>query len=471
MKNKKSNFSEWYTEVIQEAGLLEYSKVSGCMVYRPYSYAIWEKIVAEIDKRFKKIGIKNTYFPLLMPKHLLMKEKDHFEGFNPEVAWVTHTGDSELDEPLAVRPTSEVIMYDSYAKWIRSHRDLPLRLNQWNTVIRWEFKHATPFIRGREILWNEGHTVFATQKEALAEEKQIMDIYKEVCEEYLATPGIMGRKSDKEKFAGALFTVSFEQIMPDKKAVQGPDFHHDGQAFAKMFKITFLDKNEKTQYAWQNTFALTMRQIGVMIANHGDDKGLVLPPKIAPVQIIIIPIYDAKSKKEVMTAAKNIQDKLGKEFLVELDDREGYTPGWKFHDAELKGVPLRLEIGPRDLKNKTVVLARRDTGKKSEVKITQLGKEVSKILDDIQDHLFKKASKFLKDNIHEANNIDAFEKILKSEKGIIRAGWCGSRKCEDEVKDRTGAKITNMPYGLKAKGNCLLCGKKAKQMAHFARSY
>jgi prolyl-tRNA synthetase len=470
MKNKKSNFSEWYTEVIQEAKLADYTKVSGCIVFMPYSYAIWEKIVEEIDKRFKKIGIKNCYFPLLMPKSLLMKEVEHFKGFAPEVAWVTKTGNTDLDEHLAIRPTSEVIMYDSYAKWIRSHRDLPLRLNQWNNVLRWEFKYATPFLRTREFLWCEGHTVFAEKKEAEAESKQIMDIWKEMTEEYMAIPGIHGRKTDKEKFAGAEYTLSVEHILPDKRAIQGPDFHHDGQNFSKMFKIQFLDKNEKSQFAYQNTFAFTTRELGVMFAVHGDDKGLVLPPKIAPTQIIIIPIFDNKSKKQVLAKANEMKDFLS-DFRIEIDDREGYTPGWKFHDAELKGIPLRIEVGPRDLENKTVVLARRDTSEKKVIKLNKLGKEVPAILDIIQNNLFDNAKKFLNENIHEANNLDAFKTILKTEKGIIRAGWCGSRVCEDDVKDKTGAKITNMPFGLKAKGKCVYCGNPAKYIAHFAKSY
>ncbi len=470
MKNKKENFSEWYTEVIQEAGLMDYTKVSGCIIFKPYAYAIWEKMVAEVDKRFKKMGIKNAYFPLLMPKSLLMKEVEHFKGFAPEVAWVTKTGNTELEEPLAIRPTSEVIMYDSYAKWIRSHRDLPLRLNQWNTVIRWEFKHPTPFLRTREILWNEGHTAFATKKEAEAEGKQIMSLWKEINEDYLALPGIEGRKTDKEKFPGAEYTLTFEYIMPDKKAIQGADFHHDGQNFSKMFKIQFLDENEKKQYVWQNTFAMTTRQIGIMIATHGDDKGLVLPPKIAPIQIIIIPIFDAKSKKKVLLVSSKIKEQLT-DFSVEIDDREGYSPGWKFHDAELKGIPLRIEIGPRDIEKKMVVMARRDTGVKVDVKMSQIKKESAHLLADIQQNLYKKAKKFLEYSINEASNMAAFEKILSIQKGFIRAGWCGSQKCEDSIKDRTGAKITNLPYNLKATGNCIYCSKSAKYVAHFAKSY
>jgi prolyl-tRNA synthetase len=470
MKAKKSNFSEWYTEVVVESKLADYTKVSGCIVYRPYSYAIWEKVKAEIDLRFKSLGIQNCYFPLLIPKSLLMKEVDHFEGFNPEVAWVTKSGTSNMEEHLAIRPTSEVIMYDSYAKWIRSHRDLPLRLNQWNNVVRWEFKHATPFLRGREFLWQEGHTVFATPKEAEAEAKQIIDIYQEVCEKYLAIPCLVGRKSEKEKFAGAEYSISIEHLMPDKKAIQGPDFHHDGQKFSKMFKIQFLNKHEKNEFAWQNTFGFSTREMGVMFAIHGDDNGLVLPPKIAPTQIIIVPIFDAKSKKAVLKAATKIKDQLS-DFSVEIDDRDGYSPGWKFNEAELKGIPLRIEIGPRDLKNKAAVLARRDTGEKKIVKQTEITKETKKTLDTIQKDMFKKAKKFMEENIHEASNMDAFKKILKEQKGIIRAGWCNSRKCEDLVKDETSAKITNLPYGFKAKGSCVYCGKPAKHIAHFAKSY
>jgi prolyl-tRNA synthetase len=470
MKNKKKDFSEWYTEVIQEAKLADYTKVSGCIVFMPYSYAIWERLVSEIDKRFKKLGIQNAYFPLLMPKSLLMKEVEHFKGFAPEVAWVTKTGSSDLDEHLAIRPTSEVIMYDSYAKWIRSHRDLPLKLNQWNNVLRWEFKYATPFLRTREFLWCEGHTVFATKEEAEAESKQIMAIWKEITEEYMALPGIHGKKTDKEKFAGAEYTLSVEHILPDKRAIQGPDFHHDGQNFSKMFKIQFLDKDEKSQFAQQNTFAFTTRELGVMFAVHGDDKGLVLPPKVAPTQVIIIPIFDNKSKKQVLSKANEMKEFLS-DFRVEIDDREGYTPGWKFHDAELRGIPLRVEIGPRDLANKTAVLARRDTGEKKEIKLNKLGKEVPVQLDAIQKNLFEKAKSFLNENIHEANNLDALKTILENEKGIIQAGWCGSRACEDNVKDKTAAKITNMPFGFKPKGKCVYCGKPAKHVAHFAKSY
>jgi prolyl-tRNA synthetase len=302
------------------------------MVYRPAAYAIWEIMQKATDEEFKKIGIQNVYFPLLIPERLLKKEKEHVEGFSPEVAWVTQTGDTKLGERLAIRPTSETIMYESFSKWIRSWRDLPLKFNQWNNVLRWEFKHPIPFLRTREFLWNEGHTVFATEGDAEAERDQILNIYKKITEEYLALPGMMGKKTDKEKFAGAVESYSIEHLLPDGRAIQGPDFHNDGQNFAKAFDISFLDKNGKKQYAWQNTWAISTREIGVMVAVHSDDRGLVLPPKVAPVQAVIVPIFDEKSKNSVLSEARKIEQKLKKKFRVNLDDREYYTPGWKFSE-------------------------------------------------------------------------------------------------------------------------------------------
>ncbi len=470
MKVKKAKFSEWYTDIIREAELMDYSSVGGSMVIRPYAYAIWEKIVAEIDQRFKDSGIKNAYFPLLIPERLLRKEARHFEGFNPEVAWVTHAGRTKLPERLAIRPTSETIMYESYTKWIRSWRDLPMRINQWNNVVRWEFKHPTPFLRTREFLWNEGHTVFATQKEAEEEGKEILGIYQDIQENLLALPGILGQKTDTEKFAGAVWSMSFEHIMPDGRAIQGSDFHHDGQNFAKVFDINFLDKDGKRQYVWQNTFAITTRIIGVMLATHGDDKGLVLPPKIAPIQIVIIPIYDVKNKKKVLVAAEKIKKDLS-DFSVELDDRQGYTPGWKFNQWEVKGIPLRIEIGPKDLVKREVVLARRDTGQKKATKQSGLKTIVSRTLNDIQKNLLSNAQKTLNESITEAKTYAELKKILKNQGGFVKAGWCGTESCEEKIKDETGAKITNLPIGLKPKGNCIKCGRGAKHAAYFARSY
>jgi prolyl-tRNA synthetase len=376
-----------------------------------------------------------------------------------------------LDERLAIRPTSETIIYPSFSKWIRSWRDLPMRYNLWNNVVRWEFKHAVPFLRTREFLWNEGHTIFATQEEALAEEKEILGIYKKTTEDLLALPGLMGRKTDKEKFAGAMFSASIEHLMPDGIAIQGPDFHHDGQNFAKAFDITFLDKEKKKQYAWQNTWAITTREIGVMIAVHGDDKGLVLPPRVAPIQVVIVPIYDSKTREEILKEAKEIEKKIKTEFRTKLDDREEFSPGFKYNEWELKGVPIRVEIGPKDVKNKQVVLVRRDTNKKEIVKVDNIISKLKEMIDDIHKSMFNKALDFLKSNTHKVKTYDEFKKVIKKG-GIIQSCWCGERKCEDKVKEDTGAKIINIPFEQeKVFCDCIVCGKKAKLVANFAKSY
>jgi len=469
---KAEDFSEWYTQVIQKADLADYSAVSGCIVYKPHSYAVWEKIKEVTDKRFKAIGIKNAYFPLFIPESLLKKEAAHVEGFTPEVAWVTHAGSSKLKERLAVRPTSETIMYDSYAKWIRSYNDLPLRINQWNNVVRWEFKHPTPFLRGREFLWNEGHTCFATKKEAEAEKDQIIGIYDDVCRDYLALPSLIGKKSEKEKFAGAEYTISMEFVVPNGKAIQGPDFHHDGQIFAKAFDITFSDKDGKKDYVWQNTFAITTRMIGVMIAIHGDDKGLVLPPNLAPIQVAIVPILFDKTKKKVLAAARKINDKLEKiGFLVHLDDRDNYSPGWKFNEWELKGVPIRIEIGPKDLEKEQVTMVRRDNHEKQALPIIGVEKEVELILNQIQQDLLQKAEKLLKSSIAKVDNFKDALKQLKDKK-IILAPWCGSVECEDNFKSKTGAKSLNSPLKQpKVTEKCFACKEKAKSWFYFGKSY
>ncbi len=468
---KKEDFDKWYIEVILKSELADYSDVSGCIILRPDSYFIWEQIQRFTDDQFKKAGIQNVYFPLFIPEKFLNKEKEHVEGFSPEVAWVTQTGNSKLDERLAIRPTSETIIYPSFSKWIRSWRDLPMRYNLWNNVVRWEFKHAVPFLRTREFLWNEGHTIFATQEEALAEEKEILGIYKKTTEDLLALPGMMGRKTDKEKFAGAVFSASIEHLMPDGIAIQGPDFHHDGQNFAKAFDITFLDKEKKKQYAWQNTWAITTREIGVMIAVHGDDKGLVLPPKVAPIQVVIVPIYDSKNREEILNEAKNLEKKLKTDFRIKLDDREEFSPGFKYNEWELKGVPIRMEIGPKDVKNKQIVLVRRDTNKKEIVKVDNVVSKLKEMIDDIQKNMFNKALDFLKSNTHKVKTYNEFKAVIKKG-GIIQSCWCGERKCEDKVKEDTGAKIINIPFEQeKVFCDCIVCGKKAKVIANFAKSY
>jgi prolyl-tRNA synthetase len=468
---KAENFSEWYPQVLTKSWFIDYTDVSGALVFLPAANAAWQMIMAHVDSEFRKLGIEDVYFPLFIPEKLLEKEKEHVKGFAPEVAWVTEAGNTKLDERLAIRPTSETIMYKSYSKWIRSWRDLPVRFNQWNNVVRWEFKHPTPLLRSREYLWNEGHTAFATQKEADAERDLILGIYEKTLRDYLALPGIVGRKSEKEKFAGALASYSIEHIMPDGWAIQGPDFHSDGQNFAKAFEIKFLDQDEKMSYVWQNTFAITTRELGVMVATHSDDKGLVLPPLVAYIQAVIVPIYK-KDDNTVKKFSEKVFADLSKKVRIRLDDRDGYTPGFKFNEWELKGVPLRIEIGPKDVANNSVVLVRRDTGEKTQVPVSALDAKVPEALEKMQADLYKKASEFMKSNIHGVKNYDEFKETLKKKKGMIHAPWCGSQECEDKIKDETGAKITNIPFEQGKLGEkCIYCGKKAKEMANFARSY
>jgi len=469
---KSENFDEWYIQIILKSELADYSAVSGCMIFRPDSYFIWEQIQKFTDDNFKRSGIKNVYFPLFIPEKLLAKEKEHVEGFSPEVAWVTHAGNSKLDERLAVRPTSETIMYPSYAKWTRSWRDLPMRYNQWNNVIRWESKHAVPLLRTREFLWQEGHTAFATEKEALAEEDEIIGIYRKTTEDLLALPGIVGRKTDKEKFAGAVFTTSIEHLMPDMRAIQGPDFHHDGQNFSKAFDITFLDENKKKQYVWQNTFGMSTREIGVMIAIHSDDKGLVIPPKVVPIQVVIIPIYDSKTRDGILNEARKLESEVKSKFRTKLDDREEFSPGFKYNEWELKGVPIRIEMGPKDIKSKQAILVRRDTGKKEAVKINNIISRIRDLLEEIQKSMFNKAFDLLKNNTHEVKTYDELKKILKAKGGFLQACWCGERSCEDKLKEDTGAKIINIPFKQgKINCDCIICGKKAKKIVNVAKSY
>jgi prolyl-tRNA synthetase len=469
---KSENFMEWYLQVIVKSDFMDYTDVSGCLAFRPAAYGAWQMVMNATDAEFKKIGIEDVYFPIFIPEKMLQKEVEHFKGFVPEVAWVTRSGDSEFSEKLAVRPTSETIMYPSYSKWIRSWRDLPMRYNQWNNVVRWEFKHPTPFIRSREFLWNEGHTVFASEKEALAEKKQILKIYQKILKEYFALPGILGKKTDKEKFAGAIATYSIEHIMPDGWAIQGPDHHYDGQNFAKAFDIKFLDKDGNSSYAWQNTFALTTRELGVMVAVHGDDKGLILPPRLAYIQVVIVPIYKNENMEKVMQYSKTISKMLGKKFRTRLDDRDGYSPGYKFNEWELKGIPIRIEAGPREMDAGKIVIARRDTGEKIECELKVAKTAITKLLGAINENMYAKADAFLKANIHTVDNYEEFKKVLNEKKGIINAPWCGKTECEDKIKEETGAKITNIPLEQgKRLEKCVYCGKKSKSMANFARSY
>lgn len=469
---KAQDFDEWYTQAILKSELADYSPVSGCLVYRPAGYAIWEKLRDATDKEFKKAGIQNAYFPLFIPERLLRKEQKHVEGFAPEVAWVTHAGDSELEERLAVRPTSETIIYEVVRKWIRSWRDIPLRLNLWNNVVRWEFKHPTPFLRGREFLWNEGHTMFATREEADAERDQILGIYKRMTEDFLALPGLIGRKTESEKFAGALASFSIEHLMPNGKAIQGPDFHSDGQNFSKAFELTFVDQSGERQFVWQNTWAITTREIGVMIAVHGDDKGLILPPKVAPIQVVIVPIVNDETRSKVMEEAKRIRDLLQESYSVRLDDRDYLTPGRKFNEWELKGVPLRLETGPRDMNQGQVVLVRRDTSMKRAVKTVEVVAEVGRELEDIQKSLLAHATEWFRANVRPAKTFDELKAIVAEKGGVVQAAWCGGEACETQVKADTGAKIVNISMDNPSEGcACVVCGQAGRMVANFAKSY
>ncbi len=467
---EKDDFSDWFTQLMLKADLADYTDVSGCIVFKPSSYAIWEKIKEEVDKRFKPLGVKNAYFPLFIPKKLLSKEKEHVEGFSPEVAWVTEAGETKLSEKLAIRPTSETIMYPSYSKWIRSWRDLPLKINLWNNVVRWEFKHPVPFLRTREFLWNELHTALATEKEAWEEGKQILSVYKEVTEKYLALYGMAGRKTEKEKFAGAVASEKLHYIMPNGKAIEGPCFHFDGQNFARAYDIKFLDEKGERQYVFQNTYAISTRMLGVMFAIHSDEKGLILPPKIAQNPVVIIPIFFEKDKEEVIKEAKKIAQEL-EEFSPILDDRDNYKPGFKFNEWELKGIPIRIEIGARDIEKKEAIVVRRDTGEKKPIKIAELKKEIPKILDNIQLLLYKKSEKLFNSKIEKAKTLEELQKVIDNKKVGITP-LCSSEKCEDMMKFETkGAKALFISQD-KVKGEkCIICQKPAAYFVYAGKSY
>ncbi len=464
---KKEDFSEWYTQVVTKAELADYSLVSGCMVLRPGSFAIWEKIQSHLDGKFKETGHKNVYFPLFIPESLLTKESDHVEGFSPEVAWVTHAGDSPLNERLAIRPTSETIMYDSYSKWLRSWRDLPFLYNQWCSVVRWEFKYPRPFLRTREFLWQEGHTVHETQKDAVEEVMQILHLYRDTIEQEFAIPVIIGKKTEKEKFAGADFTTTLEAMMPDGKALQMGTSHHLAQNFAKPFGLRFQGRDGKEQIPWQTSWGVSTRLIGAIIMAHGDDKGLVLPPNVAPLHVAIVPILFEDTREKVIAAAEKLKTSLN-EYSVELDLRD-HKPGWKFNDWEMKGVPIRIEIGPRDVDNNQVVVARRDTGEKQTVAMDDVAQQVRSALEEMQKSLFDVQKKFLDSNIRDATTIEDLKKNAEEEKWSS-AFFCGKEDCEEDIKEKTGGITTRVvPFNADS-GSCLNCGKKGPQ-TYFAKAY
>jgi prolyl-tRNA synthetase len=469
---QSEDFSRWYLDVVRRAELADYSPVKGCMVIRPYGYAIWELIQKGLDERFKKTGHVNAYFPLFIPESLLMREAEHVEGFAPQVAWVTRGGDEELEERLIVRPTSEVIIGTMYAKWIQSWRDLPILINQWANVVRWE-KVTRPFLRTTEFLWQEGHTAHETEMEAQEETLRILQLYKDFCENELAMPVVDGQKSESEKFAGASRTYSIEALMGDGRALQAGTSHNLGQNFAKAFEIQFQGRDKQMQHAWTTSWGVSTRLIGGAIMTHGDDSGLILPPRVAPYQVVIVPISRGNWQETVLPKAREIQAELSRrDIRVMLDDRDSFTPGWKFAEWEMRGVPLRLEIGPKDIEKSQVLLARRDTREKLPTPVEGLAGRVAELLKEIQQALFRRALYFREQHTSRAANYDEFKQAMEGRPGFVIAGWCGSADCEAQIKADTQATLRNIPFGSeRVEGTCVKCGRPSGGEAWFAKAY
>jgi prolyl-tRNA synthetase len=470
---KSLDFSDWYTQCVFKSGIADYSPSKGFIILRPYGYAIWEIIREILDEELKKTGHKNGFLPVLIPESLLTKEKDHFDGFLPEVFWVTKSGDCDLGEKLAVRPTSETLAYSMFSKWISSYRDLPLKLNFWNSALRAEIKSTKPLIRNSEFLWQEGHTAHTDENEANKEVRMILDIYKMLIEEYLAIPTLSGFKTDKEKFVGAKYTTCLESAMADGKALQMATSHHLGQNFSKPFDIKFLDKDTTEQYVWQTSWGISWRVIGAIIMVHGDDKGLILPPKISPTQVIIVPIYKDESKTVVKQKAYELEQKLkDSQIRVQTDDRDEYTSGWKFNDWEMKGVPLRVNIGLRDIQENQVELIRRDTKERFYVKEKELVKQTLSILEKIQSNMFDRAKNLLQEKTRSATTLEELLSVLDATGGFVACSWCGKRKCEDLVKEKTTADIRIVPFNPKNNiSSCIGCGNQETIEVYFGRAY
>jgi len=470
--SKNDNFSEWYTQVIIKAELADYAPVKGLIVLRPDGYSIWESIKESLDSKLKETGHRNGFLPVLIPESLLAKEKEHFEGLNPEVFWVTHSGNSELGDRLALRPTSETLAYSLFSKWIRSWRDLPLKMNFWNTALRAEIKGTKPFLRTSEFLWQEGHTVHATKDEAEKEVADILELYKKTIEEELAVPVITGKKSENDKFVGAVYTDTLESLMPDGKALQMGTSHFLGQNFSKPFDVKYLNETNTETFAWQTSWGVSWRLIGGMIMTHGDDKGLILPPKIAPIQVVIIPIYHTNDDKDsVIQKAHQIKDDLTKiDLRVHLDDREQLTPGFKFNDWEMKGIPIRIEIGPKDIAKKQVVLVRRHNRTKTSLNMDSLTVEISSELKNIQKEMFDAAKKILDERIVRVSEYQQFKEQLDNGK-MIDCSWCGNQTCEDKIKEETGADIRVIPSDNTKAETCIYCKNSGTTNVLFARGY
>ncbi|MBR6280909.1 MAG: proline--tRNA ligase [Lachnospiraceae bacterium] len=463
------DFAQWYTDVVVKADLIAYSSVKGCMIIKPDGYVIWENIQHELDRRFKETGVQNVYMPMFIPESLLQVEKDHVEGFAPEVAWVTHGGLNELQERLCVRPTSETLFCDFYKDIIQSHRDLPKVYNQWCSVVRWE-KETRPFLRSREFLWQEGHTAHATAEEAEERTIQMLNLYADFCEEVLAMPVVRGQKTEKEKFAGAEATYTIEALMHDGKALQSGTSHNFGTNFSKPFGIQYTDKNNQLQYVYQTSWGMTTRLIGAIIMVHGDDSGLVLPPRIAPTQVVVIPIQ--QRKEGVLEKAAEVSERLGKVARTKLDDSDK-SPGWKFSEAEMRGIPVRVELGPKDIEAGKCVLVRRDTREKIECALDDLESVVPALLEQIQKEMFERAKAHRDSHIYDAHNYDEFREIANNKPGFIRAMWCGDVACENKIKEDLAVTSRCMPFNDQEHISdvCACCGKPAKKLVYWGKAY
>jgi len=462
------DFAQWYTDVVKKAELIDYTSVKGCMVIKPAGYAIWENIQKELDRRFKETGVENVYLPMFIPESLLQKEKDHVEGFAPEVAWVTHGGLEPLQERMCVRPTSETLFCDFYANEIHSYRDLPKNYNQWCSVVRWE-KTTRPFLRSREFLWQEGHTAHATAEEAEERTVRMLNVYADFCEEVLAIPVIKGQKTDKEKFAGAEATYTIESLMHDGKALQSGTSHNFGDGFAKAFGIQYTDKDNQLKYVHQTSWGMTTRMIGAIIMVHGDDSGLVLPPRIAPVQTVIVPV--AQHKEGVLDKAYELRDLLAEHFQVKVDDTDK-SPGWKFAEQEIRGIPTRIEIGPKDIEAGQAVIVRRDTREKIVVSLEELETKLSEVLDTMQKEMLERARAHRDAHTYDALTYEEFIETVNNKPGFVRAMWCGDQACEDKIKEDTTATSRCMPFEQQAiSGQCVCCGKPAKKLVYWGKAY
>ena len=465
----EEDFAQWYTDVVKKAELMDYSSVKGCMIFKPNGYAIWENIQKNLDAMFKETGVENVYMPMFIPESLLQKEKDHVEGFAPEVAWVTQGGLETLQERLAVRPTSETLFCELYSKIVQSHRDLPKVYNQWCSVVRWE-KTTRPFLRSSEFLWQEGHTVHATAEEAEARTVQMLNLYADFCEKYLAIPMVKGRKTDKEKFAGAEATYTIEALMHDGKALQSGTSHNFGDGFAKAFGIQYTDKENKLQYCHETSWGVSTRLIGAIIMVHGDDSGLVLPPRIAPTQVMVIPIQ--QQKDGVLDKAYDLKDALSKDFRVKIDASDK-TPGWKFSAQEVQGIPVRIELGPKDIEKNQCVIVRRDTREKTIVSLDEVNEKLAEVLETMQNDMLERAKTFLAGHINDAHDYNEFKAVAETKPGFIRAMWCGDEACENKIKEDTTVTSRCMPFNDQEQISdvCVCCGKPAHKLVYWGKAY